>query len=62
MDDSLRLSHVLEALPAKKILVIGDLILDRYVDGKAGRVLPEAPVLVFEWENERYLQIGRAHV
>lgn len=62
MDDSLRLCHVLEALPAKKILVIGDLILDRYVDGKAGRVSPEAPVLVFEWENERYLLGGACNV
>ncbi|GDY02541.1 bifunctional protein HldE [Planctomycetota bacterium] len=62
MDDSRRLSQILEALPQKRILVIGDLILDRYVDGKAGRVSPEAPVLVFEFTSERYLLGGACNV
>ena len=51
MDDAHRLTKVLEGLPSARILVIGDLILDRYVDGKANRVSPEAPVLVFELDS-----------
>ncbi|PIE21851.1 MAG: D-glycero-beta-D-manno-heptose 1-phosphate adenylyltransferase [Planctomycetota bacterium] len=38
---------LLEKLGAPRVLVVGDLILDRYVDGEAERVSPEAPVLVF---------------
>ncbi len=61
-DDRLRLAQVLEALPSARILVIGDLILDRYIDGRANRVSPEAPVLVFELESERYLLGGAGNV
>jgi D-beta-D-heptose 7-phosphate kinase/D-beta-D-heptose 1-phosphate adenosyltransferase len=57
-----RLADLLEALPGTRILVVGDLILDRYADGKAQRVSPEAPVLVFEYENDRYLLGGACNV
>jgi len=36
----------------KKILVIGDLILDRFVWGKVSRISPEAPVPVVEVKSE----------
>ena len=62
MDDSRRLSQILAALPSPRILVVGDLILDRYADGKAQRVSPEAPVLVFEFEHDRYLLGGAGNV
>lgn len=39
--------ELLDQLGAPRILVLGDFILDRYVDGDAERVSPEAPVLVF---------------
>jgi D-beta-D-heptose 7-phosphate kinase / D-beta-D-heptose 1-phosphate adenosyltransferase len=57
-----RLADVLGGLPATPVLVVGDLILDRYADGKAQRVSPEAPVLVFEFENDRYLLGGACNV
>jgi D-beta-D-heptose 7-phosphate kinase / D-beta-D-heptose 1-phosphate adenosyltransferase len=57
-----RLADVLAALPATPVLVVGDLILDRYADGRAQRVSPEAPVLVFEFENDRYLLGGACNV
>lgn len=57
-----RLAGVLAALPDTRILVVGDLILDRYADGKASRVSPEAPVLVFDFANERYLLGGACNV
>lgn len=57
-----RLAGILAALPTTRILVVGDLILDRYADGRAQRVSPEAPVLVFEFEHERYLLGGACNV
>jgi D-beta-D-heptose 7-phosphate kinase/D-beta-D-heptose 1-phosphate adenosyltransferase len=62
MDAHRSLSQILEGLGSPRILVVGDLILDRYVDGRAGRVSPEAPVLVFEFESERYLLGGACNV
>ncbi len=56
------LAEILTELPQTRILVVGDLILDRYADGKATRVSPEAPVLVFEAGNERHLLGGACNV
>jgi D-beta-D-heptose 7-phosphate kinase/D-beta-D-heptose 1-phosphate adenosyltransferase len=50
MDD---LAALVESLPSPRVLVIGDMILDTYVEGKARRVSPEAPVLVLETESKR---------
>ena len=41
--ESRRLADVLSGLPDTRVLVVGDLILDRYADGDAKRVSPEAP-------------------
>ncbi len=62
MDEFRRLRSVLQGLPKAKILVVGDLILDRYADGRTQRVSPEAPVLVFEFDSERYLLGGACNV
>jgi len=62
MDDPRRLRQVIEGLPSSPILVVGDLILDRYADGTAERVSPEAPVLVFEFDSERFLLGGACNV
>lgn len=40
------LSHHVHALGGKQVLLVGDLILDRYVYGDAERISPEAPVPV----------------
>ncbi|MCB9887588.1 MAG: D-glycero-beta-D-manno-heptose 1-phosphate adenylyltransferase [Planctomycetes bacterium] len=60
--ESRRLADLLAGLPPTRILVVGDLILDRYADGKAGRVSPEAPVLVFDLQSERHLLGGACNV
>ncbi len=58
------MSNMLE-LPAdlglghSRILVIGDLILDRYTIGEAERISPEAPVLVLR-ESEDEVRLGGA--
>jgi len=46
----------------KKILVIGDLVLDRYIWGKVSRISPEAPVPVVEVTHENFLLGGAANV
>jgi D-beta-D-heptose 7-phosphate kinase/D-beta-D-heptose 1-phosphate adenosyltransferase len=62
MNDARRLRELMQGLPDARILVVGDLILDRYADGKARRVSPEAPVLVFDFESERFLLGGACNV
>ena len=42
----------------KRILIIGDVMLDLYLNGKVERISPEAPVPIVAVGN----QIGRAHV
>ena len=39
-----------------KILVIGDVMVDEYVDGKVERVSPEAPVPVLQVTNKSFKQ------
>jgi ADP-heptose synthase, bifunctional sugar kinase/adenylyltransferase len=45
-----------------RVLVIGDLMADRHVWGNAGRVSPEAPVLVVDVERETFVPGGAANV
>lgn len=44
-----------------RIMVIGDLMLDRSESGTATRLSPEAPVVVLK-NPTRTQEIGRAHV
>ena len=45
-----------------KVLVVGDLILDRYIWGKVSRISPEAPVPVVEVINDDFKLGGAANV
>ena len=54
--------EILGAFKKKKILIIGDLILDKYIWGKVSRISPEAPVPVVEVSNEEFLLGGAANV
>jgi len=46
----------------RKILVIGDLVLDRYIWGKVERISPEAPVPIVEVTSEDFLLGGASNV
>jgi rfaE bifunctional protein kinase chain/domain len=46
----------------KRVIVVGDVILDRYLWGRATRVSPEAPVLVVDVEREEFRLGGAANV
>ena len=50
---------IIDALLQPRILVLGDLILDRYTWGNAERVSPEAPVLVLRVDS-REVRLGGA--
>ena len=49
----------LHQLKQGKILVIGDIILDEYLEGTVSRVSPEAPVCVLR-PDDRELRLGGA--
>ncbi len=53
---------ILSGFKKKRILVIGDLILDRYIWGKVNRISPEAPVPIVEVTSENFLLGGAANV
>ncbi len=54
--------NILSEFKKKKILIIGDLILDRYIWGKVNRISPEAPVPVVEVTDENFLLGGASNV
>jgi len=53
---------IINSFKHKKILIIGDLILDRYIFGKVNRISPEAPVPVVDVVSESFLLGGAANV
>ncbi len=60
--DLKRLRQILDRAASKRILVIGDLMLDEFVWGKVGRISPEAPVPVVEVTGESFFPGGAANV
>jgi D-beta-D-heptose 7-phosphate kinase/D-beta-D-heptose 1-phosphate adenosyltransferase len=57
-----RLQHILKTAAPRKILVLGDLMLDEFVWGSVARISPEAPVPVVEVERESSYPGGAANV
>src|SRR6266487_1217950 len=57
-----RLQQILSRASSKRLLVIGDLMLDEFVWGKVGRISPEAPVPVVEVTGESFYPGGAANV
>ena len=55
-------SSVIAALQGKRILVIGDMVADIYLDGRISRISREAPVLVLEQVGEKIVAGGAANV
>ncbi len=57
-----RLQHLLEEAANRRILVIGDVMLDEFVWGRVSRISPEAPVPVVEVQAESSYPGGAANV
>ena len=54
-----RLIELVERLPRARVVLVGDLMLDRYLYGNAERLSPEAPVPVLHYQREE-LRLGGA--
>jgi D-glycero-beta-D-manno-heptose-7-phosphate kinase len=57
-----RLDAILNGFAGQKVLVLGDLMLDRYLWGDTARISPEAPVPVIEAREETVRLGGAANV
>lgn len=55
-------ADLLAAFPTRRVLVIGDLMLDHYILGDVHRISPEAPVPVVQATEERRVAGGAANV
>jgi rfaE bifunctional protein kinase chain/domain len=55
------LIKIIENFKKKKILVIGDVMLDKYIWGSVTRISPEAPVQIVEVKKESFVPGGAAN-
>jgi rfaE bifunctional protein kinase chain/domain len=57
-----RASEILDGVGRIRVLVVGDLMIDRYVSGSVDRISPEAPVPVVQVEDEHFAIGGAGNV
>ncbi|HET6144694.1 MAG TPA: PfkB family carbohydrate kinase [Candidatus Acidoferrales bacterium] len=60
--DNRKLTNFAKAMRSRRIGVVGDFMLDRYVWGSATRLSPEAPVPVVDFEDETQVLGGAGNV
>lgn len=56
------LKNIFRDFSQKKILVLGDVMLDFYIKGTTTRISPEAPVPILKWESDEYALGGAGNV
>ena len=57
-----RVRQLLQEVERARILVVGDVMLDHYLWGSVGRISPEAPVPVLEFQSESFMPGGAGNV
>jgi rfaE bifunctional protein kinase chain/domain len=57
-----RIASILDAIQQKKVVVIGDIMLDEYLWGSVERISPEAPVPVVRVEKQTFALGGASNV
>src|SRR5215471_12101731 len=57
-----RVRQLLAAAERSRVVVIGDVMLDQFIWGSVGRISPEAPVPVVDFERESFMPGGAANV
>jgi rfaE bifunctional protein kinase chain/domain len=62
MRERKKLESILKSFPSVKLLVVGDIMMDRSIFGKVSRISPEAPVPVIIAETEDFNLGGAANV
>lgn len=60
--DSSTLIELVKRISSVKVLVVGDVMLDRYWSGSVGRISPEAPVPVLRYRSDMVSAGGAANV
>lgn len=55
------LSTIIPKLASHRLLVLGDVILDEYITGKAQRMSREAPIPVLEFQSRRHIPGGASN-
>ena len=53
MIDHSKLRHIVKNIQNKKILVLGDIMLDQYIYGSVDRISPEAPIPIININNTK---------
>ncbi|HLX70825.1 MAG TPA: D-glycero-beta-D-manno-heptose-7-phosphate kinase [Verrucomicrobiae bacterium] len=56
-----RVGNLLKTAQNCRVLVVGDVMLDQFIWGNVGRISPEAPVPVVEFERESFMPGGAAN-
>ncbi|MBL23504.1 MAG: bifunctional heptose 7-phosphate kinase/heptose 1-phosphate adenyltransferase [Rhodospirillaceae bacterium] len=62
MADTGTLSALLEKLGTSRVVCVGDIMLDRFIEGRADRLSPEAPIPVIGVERETEIPGGAGNV
>src|SRR5438552_6099289 len=57
-----RVRELLQIASSAQAVVMGDVMLDQFIWGRVGRISPEAPVPVVEFERESFMPGGAANV
>jgi D-beta-D-heptose 7-phosphate kinase/D-beta-D-heptose 1-phosphate adenosyltransferase len=57
-----RVRELVAHLRGRKVLVVGDVMVDRFIAGRVTRLSPEAPVPIVRFESERWRPGGAANV
>jgi rfaE bifunctional protein kinase chain/domain len=57
-----RVRQIMAGAHQTRVLVIGDAMLDHFIRGSVGRISPEAPVPVLDFEGESFMPGGAANV
>ncbi len=61
-NDKMSVKEALDEFEGKKIMVIGDIILDIYIHGTVERISPEAPIPIVNHKHTRHALGGAANV
>lgn len=57
-----RVRELLDTARHRRVLVVGDALLDQFIWGRVNRISPEAPVPVVEFDRESFMPGGAANV
>ena len=56
--DSADVLALIDALPGRRVAVVGDVVADEFVYGRVARVSREAPVLILEYDSTHVVPGG----